>query len=271
MGYKTDHPERWTAKRTATPEDRKELEELLRRSPKWHELANKRVRKYCIKLGYDCNRVQNSEEWLTVFDETLLTVEYWSERKRIQQLSKIGPRRVDYLLQVLYLFAQHGRLQFKPSIGAATAPDDGSPFEELRGNHHNLDHQLLRIACHLCGYRDKHRPEKNGALATFVQNLTGRYLGSSANDINPNRVARWAQVADIAAGVAPRHVERLRKASNRTKGSASNELRKRAWLHFRQAWAAKTPANTWMFLLFCGCDAYGLYYLFRWLRRLLHF
>jgi hypothetical protein len=157
-----------------------------------------------------------------------------------------------------------------PPVVAGIAQNDGSPFEELRGNHHNLDHSLLRLICSLCGVRDERRSPVKG-FGTLAQKLLGRYLGSSAEDITPNRVARWARVADIAAGVAPRDVERLRKTSSRTKGSASNELRKRAWLYFRQAWAARTPANTWMFLLFCVCDAYGLYYLFRWLHRLLHF
>ncbi len=254
-----------------TPQERKQLEALLRRSPKWHQLANKRVRNYCIKLGYDCNRVQSSEEWLTNFEATLLTVGFWSERKTILQLEKFGSRRAGMILLLLYLFAQHGRIQFKPPVVASIAQDDGSPFEELRSNHHNLDHSLLRLICGLCGYRDKRQSPAKGLLRALGQKLTRRYLGPGIDDIAPNRVARWAQVAEIASGVAPRDVDRLQKTWKRTKGSAADALQKRAFLYFRQAWAAKTPKDTSMLLLLCGSVAYGFYSIWGWLHRLLHF
>lgn len=273
MGYITAHTQRWIAKWTASTEEKEQLQLLLNRPPEWHTRANKRVRRFTAMLGYDPQGLQTSEEWLTEFEATLLKVEYWSERRTILQLNTLGQRRAELILIVLFLFGQHARFQFLGQMKKAAPQEDGLPFEELRGNHHNLDHWLMRIACHLCGYQDDRRPPKNGMLARLVQEWTGRYLGPGTGDdnITPNRVARWAQMAETAAGVARRDVERIRKTWIRTKGSASKHLWGRGCHHLRQAWAAKAPATTWTFLLFCACDAYGIYYMCGWLHRLLHF
>jgi hypothetical protein len=244
MGYETDRPERWHAKREATQEQREQIGALTKRSAQWHQRAHRKLSSYCRRLGYSCSEIQSSYEWLAAFADELLKPKYWSERQSILQLDTMSSRRSDRILAMLYLFAQHGRLQFKPSSVEHRDPKDGSPFEELRANQHNLDHLLLRMICHLCGYRDTQRMTPNGLVARFVRNMTSWYLGPADNDITPNRVARWASVAGCAAGIAPRDPECLRKTWRQTEASPSKRLYQRALLHFRAAWNAKAPSTT---------------------------
>jgi hypothetical protein len=269
MGYKTDHPDRWEAKHEATPEQRAQMGELLDRTPKWHKRAFTKASSYCTKLGYDRSAIQSPAEWLGGFANELLSPEHWSERRSISQLSTLSLRRSDRILFSLYILAQHARLQFRTSSDEERDPDYGSPFEELRGNHHNLDHLLLQMVCHLCGYQDARLPASNDLLARLVRTLAGWHLGPTLNSVSPNMVARWAAVADRAAGIAPRSIDRLRKTWLHTEANAHKDLHKRAMRHFRAAWAAKVPAATWMFALVCASDAYVIHAGLKLVRHLL--
>jgi hypothetical protein len=270
LGYQSDNQERWEAKHQATQEQQTQIAELLERSPQWHRSAHSKVSICCRRLGYGYSVIQSPLEWLTAFANEMLQPENWSERKSIGNLNKLSVRRSDLILMTLYMFAQHGRLQFKSAPLEPKKQHDGSADEELRGNHHNLDHLLLRLTCYLCGHKDAGHAAQIRPVARVTQSLTAWYLGPVDIDITPNRVARWASVADGAAGIAPRSPDCLRKTWAQTEGSAAKQLQAKALSHFREAFNAKSLASASTVLLGWGSGAYGIHSLIKIFRHLIH-
>jgi len=268
MSYKLKNPLRWQSKYTAISEERKNLSLLLDRSRCWHARANRRLRRLRTKLGYDHANLQSSEEWLKEFEQTLLKVQWWSERRGILEMKDFNRRRSGLALLALFLFAQHARIQFKSSAQAQIRPDAASPYEELEGNHHNLDHSLLRMICGLCGHRDT-RSIEPGWFLSWVPAVVVRYL-KPVPDVDPNTVMRWARAAEAAAGVVPRGAERLRMTWKTTQASAWKQLRERSWRYFPDGWRRTWRRSKVLFLLLCAIYIYGAYYSVRWVLRLLH-
>jgi hypothetical protein len=275
MGYITDSPERWAAKRQPSEDDRAEVRLLTQRSTDWHRHASNNIDKYCRRLGYSMAALQTPEEWMAAFAAALLRPEQWGIRRTIFQLNRLSQRRSDRILLLLYVFAQHGRIQFLAAASQATDPGDGSPFEELSKNHHNVDHLLLRLIGSLAGMPTSQEPANwivrvGRWCAGLLPRVYSRYLGTvSACDVNKNMMARWARVADAAAGFAPRRQDTLVATWQRTAAPASEDLRRRGIAHLRAVWDARWPANPWAFLLFCGCDAVGVFWIVARLHHLL--
>ncbi len=270
MGYQTNHVERWDAKHQPSNGQRAQISKLLERSPQWHRSAHFTVNICCRLLGYSHSVTQSPQAWLTAFAFEMLKPENCSDRKKISTLNLLSGRRSGLILLTLYLVAQHGRLQFKPVPGDLEKRNDGSPDEELRGNHHNLDHSLLRFTCYLCGHKDADHAVEISSVARATQSLTAWYLGAVGNDIAPNRVARWASVADGAAGIAPRSPGRLWKTWVQTEGSAAKHLQAKALSHFREACNTKSLASASTVLLGWGSGAYGIHSLIKIFRHLIH-
>lgn len=270
MGYKLRHPQIWHNKYKATAEEQQQLSSLLNCSPRWHQNANCRLQRLRSRLGYNHANLQRSEEWIWEFERTLLKNEWWSERRGILKLREFNRRRSILALLALYLFAQHARIQFKSSIQAQIRSGAASPFEELAGNHHNLDHSLLKILCSLCGYRNVSDGVGHGLFSRLVHRSVLRYL-KPVPDVDPNTVMRWSRAAEAAGGVVPRGAERLRMTWKTTRASAWKQLQDRSLRYFPDSWR-----NTWrrskaLFLLLCAIYIYSAYYLVRWVLRLLHF
>lgn len=270
MGYKLRHPHRWQIRYQATAEEQKQLSGLLDRSPRWHEHANRRLQLLRTRLGYDHANLQSSAEWLKAFEQTLLKNDWWSERRGILKMKEFDSRRSGLALLSLYLFAQHARIQFMNPMQEPIRPDAVSPFEELRGNHHNLDHLLLQMICRLCGNQDHTHRAEPGWLSNSISGVVLRYLKSVPN-VAPNTVMRWARAAEVAGGLAPRGAERLRMTWKTTETPAWKRLQERSWHYLPDG-----PRRIWrrskaLFLLISGIYIYGAYYSVRWVIRLLHF
>ncbi len=270
MGYKADHPLRWATKHKATAKEQKQLSRLLSRSPCWHNAANRRLRRLRSLLGYDHADLQSSEVWLKALEDTLLKDKWWSERRGIAQLGTLNRRRSGLILLALYHFAQHSRLQFKPPIEDPVRADAASPYEELEGNHHNLDHQLLRTICHLCRHRDAKPKVMRGPNPGRERGVNLPNLKKPSN-VAPNTVMRWAQAAESAGGVVPRSTERLRQTWKTTAAPAWKRLQERSWRYFPAAWRRTWRRSKVRFLLIGAIYAYGAYYSVRCVFRLLHF
>lgn len=256
MGYITTRPSRWKAKRRATEEEKKNLALLLARSANWHLLANRCVSQFCSKLGYPQAVTQTSVDWLNEFGHSLLKTDYWSERRSILDLNSLSARRGDRILLALYLFSQHGRVQFKSP--ARDDPGHGSPFEEMQGNDHNVDNLLLRSILYLC----QEQEPANGSIARIKRTALRQDLGRvGIEDVTPNRVARWAMVAEHAAGIAPRDIDTLRMTCIQTEGPAWKKIRSRAFSHFRDAWMCMMPKSNFIAVLLCASYLYGICWL----------
>ncbi|MGA3045122.1 MAG: hypothetical protein ABSD67_00740 [Terracidiphilus sp.] len=244
------------AKRQATSEEQKQIKLLLNRSAKWHFDANKRLSQFCLKLGYPQEVTRTSQEWLNEFGKSLLTTDFWSERRSILALNYLSDRRQNRILFALFLFGQHGRIQFQSPM--RIDPGDGSPFEEMRGNNHNLDNLLLRTILYLC----REQAPAAGRIARITRTALCHDLGEKGiEDITPNRVARWARVADHAAGVAARDIETLRMTCVQTEGPAWKKTQARAFLHFRAAWVRMMPKSRFLAVALCAFYLYGIYWL----------
>jgi hypothetical protein len=270
LGYESDNKKRWDAKHQPTQDQETQIAALLKRSPQWHRSAQSKVSTCSRWLGYDYGVIQIPQIWLTTFAHEMHKPENWSERKSIANLHKLSVRRSDLILMTLYMFAQHGRLQFKSAPLEPKKQQDGSANEELRGNHHNLDHLLLRLICYFCGHKDTDDAVKISSIARLMQTLTACYLGPISEDITPNRVARWASVGDGAAGIAPRSPDCLRKTWAQTEGSAAKHLRTKALRHFCDAFNLKSLASASTVLLGWGSGAYGIHSLSKIVRHLIH-
>jgi hypothetical protein len=253
-----------------TTEERTQLSALLNCSPRWHARANRRLQRLRSQLGYDHANLQSSGEWLNALQQTLLKDEWWSERRGILKLKKSNSRRFGLALLALYIYAQHARIQFINPMQEQGRPDSASPHEELEGNHHNLDHSLLRMICNVCGYRDSTRGVRRGWFRSRVQGAVLRYLGPTSY-VAPNTVMRWARTADAAAGIAPRGTERLRMTWKTTEAPAWKQLQERSWRYLPAGWRRTWRRSRALFLLICAIDIYGAYYSVHWLLRLLHF
>lgn len=269
MGYKLKRPQRWHNKYKATVEEQEQLSGLLNRSPRWHRHANSTLRGLSSHLGYDHANLQSSEEWLKEFQTTLLKDSWWSERRGILELKDFNPRRTDRALLVIYLFAQHARIQFLDPMEENIRPDAASPYEELEGNHHNLDHLLLRMICHFCGNQNSPQTAERGRVSNWVRGVVLRD-SKPVPDVAPNTVMRWAQAAEAAGGVAPRGTERLRMTWKTTDAPAWKRLQERSWRYFPDAWRRTWRRSKTLFLLICAIYVYGAYFSVRWVLRLLH-
>ena len=270
MGYKLRHPRRWQIKYQATAEEREQLSALLKRSSFWHEQANRRLQRLRSQLGYNHADLQRSEEWLEEFQLTLLKNKWWSERRGILAMKDFNTRRSGLALLALYLFAQHARIQFINPMQQQFRPDAALPYEELEGNHHNLDHSLLRMISNLCGHRDGTHRIDSAWLSSWLPGAALRYL-KPVPDVAPNTVMRWARAAEAAGGVAPRGTERLRMTWKTTNANAWKQLQERSWRYFPDSWRSTWQRSKALFLFICAVYVYGAYYAARWLFRLLHF
>jgi hypothetical protein len=270
MGYKLKHPHRWQKKYEATAEEQEHLSGLFDRSPLWHEHANRRLQRLRTKLGYDHANLQTSEDWLKAFQQMLLKDEWWSERRGILKLKTFNSRRSGLALLALYLYAQHARIQFLNPMKENIRPDAASPYEELEGNRHNLEHLLLRTICYLCGHRDGTHGIERGWPSSWMPGAALRYL-KPVPDVAPNTVMRWTRAAEAAGGVVPRGTERLRMTWKTTDSPAWKQLQERSWRYFPDAWRSIWRRSKALFLLICAIDVYGAYYSVRWVLRLLHF
>lgn len=258
------------SKYKATAEERKHLSGLLDRSPLWHRNANRRLQRLRSHLGYDHANLQSSEEWLNAFQQTLLKDEWWSERRGILEMKDLNPRRFGLALLALYIYAQHARIQFMNPMQEQVRPDAAYPHEELEGNHHNLDHSLLRMICNLCGYRDTSQTAEPSRFSNWVHGIVLRD-SKPVPDVAPNTVMRWARAAEAAAGIAPRGTERLRMTWKTTNALAWKRMQERSWSYFPDGWRRTWQRSKALFLLICAIYVYGAYYSARWVLRLLHF
>ena len=269
MGYKVRLPQRWQSKYNPTAEEREQLSRLLDLSHHWHGHANRRLQRLRSQLGYDHANLQSFEVWLEAFEQTLLKNQWWSERRGILKLREFNQRRAGIALLVLFLFVQHARIQFLHPIKEQIRPDAASPFEELAGNHHNLDHSLLRMICHLCGHQDTHGIEP-GWYSSWVPGLIARYL-KPVPYVSPYTVMRWVRVAEEAGGLAPRGTQRLYMTWKTTKASVWKQLQERSLHYLPEGWVKTWQTSRTLFLLTCAIYIYGAYYSVRWVLRLLHF
>ena len=270
MAFKVRLPQRRQSKYKATSEEREQLSCLFDLPRRWHGHANRRLQRLRSQLGYDHANLQSSEEWLEAFEQTLLKDQWWSERRGILKLRKFNQRRSGIALLALFLFAQHARIQFTNPTQEQIRPDAASPYEELQGNHHNLDHSLLRMICHLCGHRDGTRGIAHGWFASLAHGAVLRYL-KPVPYVAPNTVMRWARAAEAAGGVAPRGAERLRMTWKTTKAPAWKQLQERSFGYFPAGWRRTWRRSRVLFLLISAIYIYGAYYSVHWVLGLLHF
>ena len=199
----------------------------------------------------------------------LLEDDQWSERGSILGLNALRRFRSGLILLVIYLFAQHGRLQFQ-NAGELAVRVDGAPFDELTGNHRNLDHQLLHTVCYFCGVAD----EDGGPFDGFWAWLMSRFMGwwfKPVEEIHRYTVLCWARVADMAAGIAPRDPKTLDKTYVQTAMPAWKRLHERSLSHLPLSWLPNWHAAIFLFLAVIVSGAYPAISLTRWLLRLLHF
>jgi hypothetical protein len=269
MGYKDNDPARWQMKRMATEEDRQQVAVLCERSACWNKVATWVSHLACLLLGYRHSRLQSPQQWLELMKERLLDEYQWSERGSILGLNALRRFRSGLILMVIYLFAQHRRLQFQKS-GDPIVRIDGAPFEELTGNHHNLDHQLLHTVCYFCGVAD----EDGGTLDGWWARLIGRFMGwwfKPVEDIHRYTVMCWMRVADMAAEMGPRDPKTLDKTYVQTAMPAWKRLHKKSLSHLPFSWLPNWHAAIFLFLAVIVSGAYPVLSLTRWLLRLFHF
>ena len=269
MGYKSNNPLLWQLKRTATEDERRQTAVLCKRSFGWNKVATWVSHGACSRLGYHRSRLQSPQQWLDSMQKGFLEDDQWSERRSILGLNALHRFRSGLILLVIYLFAQHRRLQFQDAAELAVRVD-GAPFEELAGNHHNLDHQLLHTVCYFCGVAD----EDGGTFDGFRAWLTRRFIGrwfKPVKDIHRYTVVCWMRVADMAAGKAPRDPKTLDKTSVQTAMPAWKRLHERSLSHLPLSWLPNWHAAIFLFLAVIVSGAYPVISLTRWLLRLLHF
>jgi hypothetical protein len=269
LGYKNDNPLRWHLKRVATEDERRQIAVLCERSTRWNKVATWVSHGACSLLGYRRSRLQSPQQWLDSMQQCLLEDDQWSERRSILGLNALRRFRSGLVLQVMYLFAQHRRLQFQNS-GEPTARINGAPFEELAGNHHNLDHQLLHTVCYFCGISDN----DDETFDDLRPGLASRFMGwwfRPVKDIHRHTVVCWMRVADMAAGMAPRDRKTLDKTYVQTAKHAWNRLYERSLSHLPLSWLPNWHAAIVLFLAVFVSGAYTVISLTRWLLRLLRF
>jgi hypothetical protein len=269
LGYKNNNPGPWQSKRMATEDDRRKTAVLCERSTRWNKLATWISCLACSLLGYRRSRLQSPQQWLDSMQKCLLADDQWSERRSILGLNAVRRLRSGLILMVIYLFAQHRRLQFQDSGEFAVRVDE-APFEELAGNHHNLDHQLLRTVCYFCGVGD----EDGGTFDGLWARLTSRFMSwwfKPLKDIHRYTVMCWVRAADMAAGIAPRDPKTLDKTYVQTAMPAWKRLHERSLSHLPLSWLPNWHAAIFLFLAVIVSGAYPAITLARWLLRLLHF
>ena len=269
MGYKDNNPLLWQLKQTATEEERGQAAILCKRSCCWNKLAIWISHGACLLLGYRHSRLQSPKRWRHSMRKCLLADDQWSERRSILGLNALSRFRSGLILIVIYLFAQHRRLQFQNS-GTPAVGIDGAPFEELAGNHHNLDHHLLHTICYFCGVGE----ETGGAFDGLWARLMSRFMSwwfKPVEDIHRYTVMCWMRVADMAAGMAPRDPKTLDKTYVQTAMPAWKQLYERSLSHLPFSWLPNWHAAIFLFLAVIVAGAYPVISLTRWLLRFFHF
>lgn len=269
MGYKDNNPLLWQLKQVATQDERGQTAVLCERSTRWNKLATRISCRACSLLGYHRSRLQSPQQWLDSMQRCLLEDDQWSERRSILGLNALHRFRSGLILLAIYLFAQHGRLQFQ-NAGVLAARVDGAPFEELTGNHHNLDHQLLHTVCYFCGVVDEDGETFDGLWAWLMSRFMGRWF-KPVKEIHRHTVMCWARVADMAAGIAPRNPKTLDKTYVHTAMPAWKRLHERSLSHLPLTWLPNWHAAIFLFLAVIALGAYPAISLIRWLLRLFHF
>jgi hypothetical protein len=269
LGYKNNNPLLWQLKQMATEDERRQTAVLCKRSFGWNKVATSVSHGACSLLGYRRSRLQSPQEWLDSMQKCLLEDDQWSERSSIFGLYALCRFRSGLILLVIYLFAQHRRLQFQ-DVEKLGVQVDGAPFEELTGNHHNLDHQLLRTVCYFCGVEDEDAATSNGLWARLMSRFLGWWF-KPVKDIHRNTVACWIRVADMAAEKSPRDPGTLDKNYLQTAKPAWERLHERSLSHLPLSWLPNWHAAFFLFLAVIISGAYPVISLTRWLLRLLHF
>ncbi len=267
MGYINDNPDVWRKKRLATEGEIAQLRAELSYRGRWYKASTKLVLKWCQWLGYDYRALQSPRRWLKEFARALLKADHWSERRSLLQMwATISKRRQDWLLLLLYWFSQESKIQRVSALMARNDARDGSPFDELKGNHHNLDNLLLRLVFEFSNDLDRREPWIFRCGRTMIR----RYLGPAAGDVTVNRLAGWARIAEAAAGIEPRTVATLAATYRQTAAPPSRGLQRRAFDHFKEAWKLKATAATWECIAVWAIDVCGVYYVARYMSYLLH-
>lgn len=269
MGYKNNSPRRWKLKRVATEDEQRQIAVLCERGTRWNKVATWVSHGACSLLGYRHSRIQSPQQWLDSMQKCLLADDQWSERRSILRLNALRRRRSGFILLVIYVFAQHRRLQFQDS-GELAVRVEGLPFEELAGNHHNLDHQLLHTVCYFCGVGD----EDGGTVNDLWARLTSRLMSwwfKPVKDVHRYTVVCWMRVADMASGIAPRDPKTLDKTYVQTARPAWKRLHERSLSHLPFSWLPNWHAAIFLFLAVIVAGAYPVISLTRWLLRFFHF
>ena len=257
------------SKGVATKDERRDTAVLCERSTRWNKLAARISCGACSLLGYHPSRLQSPQQWLHSMQKYLLDPDQWSERRSILGLNALHRFRSGLILMAIYLFAQHRRLQFQNS-GEPAVGIDGAPFEELTGNHHNLDHQLLRTACCFCGVSNKDGKTLNDLRPSLAIRFMARRF-KPVKDIHRYTVMCWMRVADMAAEKAPRDPKTLDKTYVQSAMPAWKRLHERSLSHLPLSWLPNWHAAIFLFLAVIVSGAYSAISLTRWLLRLLHF
>lgn len=194
-----------------TPAQIADIEALVMRSRCWRGLAIAITCTMCIVLRYPYDHLQPPHIWAGKYLAALAQPEKKHARETLLRLAEVSRTRSGIVMLLIYLAAQHARLQFDPRAAAEIPPQqDGVPWRLLDRHHRSVTRMLTRMLCAAVGCLDE-RYYARGWYVRAVRRIVHIVLGSGDRKISTHAVLCWISIGDQAAGVVSRRPDTLQK------------------------------------------------------------
>ena len=188
----------------ATPEQIAHIEALVMRSRFWFWFTTTITRTLCQVLGYPWALLQPPHVWARSYSAALISAHEKKLRADFVLLKNLSRCRSGIIMLLIYLAAQHARLQFHAAASAAMpTAKNGIPCRVLDRHHRSVTRMLTRLLSAAVGCLDD-RYYGRGWHVRVVRRALRICLGCGQREISTHAVLRWVSVADRAAGVVSR-------------------------------------------------------------------
>ena len=239
------------------------IERVLTRSERWQRLAERVLRLLCFALGYPLAALQFPSIWIVQYEAAIRVTSEKGVRRKCASIGLLSRRRNGVVVMLLYLGAQHARVQFHFDACASKAkPKDVRPYRILDCAHHRTTRLLARLLGAAVGCKNQGYG-RTGLAKRAVRRILRWLMGPGDPDISVYAAMRWLAVADIAAGVAPRRPDSLQKAHNNVKAGPLSALMWSATRAYIRDTYFPGPLRSARFFLLGVGNLLALYYLVR--------
>ncbi len=226
------------------------------RSTLWHWFAAAITRTICMVLRYSYVHLQPPHIWAQKYVTALVLAEKKHAREMLLRLAEVSRTRSGIVMLLIYLAAQHARLQFDPRAAAEIPPQqDGVPWRLLDRHHRSVTRMLTRMLCAAVGCLHENYYGR-GWHVRAVRRIAHIALGSGAHKISTHAVLCWISIGDQAAGVVSRRPDTLQKTVYSTaKVPLFRALRREVTAILHKVYFA-SPWQTTKSVLLAACYVY---------------